>query len=347
MTRPSTCYESLGDGRLFLEVYTKMPAKLPLKNDLQKEFATRANKEKDTYILPWTRGFFTAPSSLDPIYEDLGAPNFNDTNYYNVLRSKIQNVPLNKHQKYPQTLSWLRNEVLGGDYVQQGNSCGAWSLTHWQMRKNKRYYGALEFRNNAQANYNQVKFDTTDGLASRRPAFLHIWSNPPNPPAVNPAYANPWKIVDKMPGSELKILKAARTFASKRSNTLEKCFDDMLKAIDALGPAAPPQIQEGDLSTLPTGSCAIIIVYDDTLIPLPAPFPAGSHAVPLHYMLVAHTTAGWEVFNSNSHKINTTNPILASCPKFQDTITHRLRNQNGSDGGTDGFTWKFLGLFIS
>lgn len=325
-----------------------MPAKLLLKNDLQKEFATRANNEKNTYILPWTRGFFRNPSSLDPIYEDLGAPNFNDTNYYNKLRIKIQNLPLDKRQKYPQTLRWLRNDVLDGNYVQQGNSCGAWSLTHWQMRNNKRYYGALVFRTNATANYNEVKFDTTDGLASRRPAFINIWTNPPGAATVNPAYTNPWKIVDKMPGSKLKILKATRTFASKRSNTLEKCFDDMLKAIDALGPAAPPQIQEGDLSTLPIGSCAVIILYHNTLIPLPTPhFPAGSHAVPLHYMLVAHTTAGWEVFNSNSHKLNTTNPILASCPKFQDTITHSVRNDNGSDGGTDGFTWQFLGLFIS
>lgn len=330
----------------FLEVYTKMSTKLLLKNDLQKEFATSANKEKNTYILPWTRGFFTAPSSLDPIYEDLGASNFNDTNYYNVLKSKIQNLPLQKSLKYPQTLRWLRTEVLDGNYVQQGNSCGAWSLTHWQMRNNKRYYGALEFSNNAQANYNLVKFDTTDGLASRRPVFLNIWSNPPVAPAVNPAYTNPWKIVDKMPGSKLKILKAARTFASKRSNALEKCFDDMLKAIDALGPAAPPQIQEGDLSTLPINSCAIITLYMNTLISLPTPpFPAGSNVVPLHYMLVAHTTAGWEVFNSNSHKLNTTNPILASCPKFQDVITHSVRNQNGTDGGTD--TWQFLGLFIS
>ena len=332
----------------FLEVHTKMSAKLLLKNDLQKEFATRANKEKNTYILPWTRGFLRNSSSLDPIYEDLGAPKFNDANYYTVLKSEIQKLPLKKSQKYLQTLRWLRTEVLDGNYVQQGNSCGAWSLTHWQMRKNKRYYGALEFRTNAQANYNQVKFDSTDGLALRRPAFLHVWINPDPPPAVNPAYTNPWKIVDKMPGSELKILKAAQTFASKRSNALEKCFDDMLKAIDALGPAAPPQIKEGDLSTLPINSCAIIIMYHNTLIPLPTPpFPAGSHAMPLHYMLVAHTTAGWEIFNSNSHKLNTTNPILASCPTFQDTITHSVRNDNGSDGGNDGFTWQFLGLFIS
>jgi hypothetical protein len=325
-----------------------MPAKLPLKNDLQKEFATRANKEKNTYILPWTRGFFTAPSSLDPIYEDLGAPKFNDANYYTSLRNKIQNLPIKKRQKYPQTLRWLRTEVLDGDYVQQGNSCGAWSLTHLQMRKNKRYYGALEFRTNAQANYDLVKFESTDGSVLPKPAFLNIWTTPQPTPAVNPAYANPWKIVDKMPGSELKILKAARTFASNRGNNLEKCFDDMLKAIDALGPAAPPQIKEGDLSTLPTGSCAIIILYADNLISLPTPlFPAGSHAVPLHYMLVAHTTAGWEVFNSNSHKLNTTNPILASCPTFQDTITHSLRGQNGTDGGPDSFTWQFLGLFIS
>ena len=324
-----------------------MPAKLLLKNDLQKEFATRANKEKNTYILPWTRGFFRNPSSLDPIYEDLGAPKFNDANYYIVLNNKTQTLPPDKRQKYRQTLNWLRNEVLGGNYVQQGNSCGAWSLTHWQMRKNKRYYGGLEFRTNATANYNKVKFEPTDGSVLPKPAFLNIWTTPQPTPAVNPAYANPWKIVDKMPGSELKILKAARTFASNRGNNLEKCFDDMLKAIDALGPAAPPQIKEGDLSTLPTGSCAILILYDNTLIALPAPFPAGSHAVPLHYMLVAHTTAGWEVFNSNSHKLNTTNPILASCPKFQDTITHSVRNDNGSDGGTDSFTWQFLGLFIS
>lgn len=348
MIRPNIFSESLRDGRLFLEIYTKMPAKLPLKNDLQKEFATRANKEKNTYILPWTRGFFTAPSSLDPIYNDLGTPNFNNTNYYNGLRNKIQNLPQKKRQKYPQTLNWLRNEVLGGDYVQKGNSCGAWSITHWQMRKNKRYYGATEFCTNAQANYDQVKFETTDGTVSPKPAILSIWSNPPTavPGGPNPAYTNPWKIVDKMPGSNLKILKSARTFVTTGGTPLAKCFGDMLTAIEALGPAAPSHIPEGDLSTLPIGSCAIITLYADTLIPLPAPpFPAGSNAVPLHYMLAAHTTAGWEVFNSNSHKMNTTNPILGSCPKFQDTITHSVMNRNGAGGGTD--TWKFLGLFIS
>lgn len=318
-----------------------MSAKLLLKNDLQKEFATRANKEKSTYILPWTRAFFRNPSSLDPIYEDLGAPKFNDTNYYNVLRNKIQNLPLKKRQKYPQTLNWLRDKVLGGNYVQQGNSCGAWSLTHWQMRNNKRYYGAPEFRTNAQANYNNVKFETTDGSVSPKPAFLNIWTNPPNPPATNIAYTNPWKIVKQMPGSELKILKEARTFANKNTTPLEKCFNAMLTAIEALRPAAPSKIKEGDLSTLPPGSCALIILYDD------APIKAGKPVVYLHYMLVARTMAGWEVFNSNSHKLNTTNPILASCPKFQDTITHSVRNDNGSDGGTDGFTWQFLGLFIN
>ncbi len=309
-----------------------MSANIPLKNDLQKEFAERAHNEsiklfKMIYIQPWKRTRLMKASTLDPIYVYLEKFNFDKSADFTNLRTKIKSLPTATEKKYHNTLRWLSDKVLDGDYVQKGNSCGAWSLTHWQMRKAKHYYGAPEFRTKAQSNYTGVKFLTTDGSSP----LLTIWTSPPGASSLNPAYTNPWKIAGKMPGSKLKILKAARTFASNNSTPLEKSFNTMLKAIEALGTKIP----DGELSTLPTGSCAIITLYQ-------TPTTAGAPPL-LHYMLVAHTKTGWEIFNSNSSKLNT--PIVTSCPKFQDSITHNIMSANGSVGKTE--TWQFLGLFIS
>jgi len=314
-----------------------MYARIALRHDLQREFSTRAHAEWGGYILPWTRGFFTLSSSLDPIYEKLGNPNLN----YNTIEALILGLPRDKKLKYRSTLRWLIQEVLRGDYQQQGNSCGAWSLTHWQMRELRTYHGAASFRGRALANYNVVKFDIADAIgAAPPPALLQVWVDALN--LLGGAYSNPWKIIQQVPGSALKIERNARLFAQSRVNALAQCLDDMLQAVNDLKPAAPPAVADGNLSTLPIFGCAIIIAYD----PPPQPFPGlGIDVMSLHYMLLVHVPVGWWLFNSNSHKLNPT--VLPACPRFNQAgagIVTGLKDNRWGPGGTE--TWHFTGVFI-
>lgn len=312
-----------------------MNARIPFRNDLQRVFATRAHADWRGYILPWTRGFFTTSSSLDPIYEELGNPNLD----YNTIRALILGLPIDKKHKYRSTLRWLIQEVLQGDYIQQGNSCGAWSLTHWQMREARNYYGAAYFRGRALANYHIVKFDIGDVGVGPQPALLNVWADALHLVPGGP-YANPWKIIQQAPGSAVQIEPNARIFAQARADALAQCLDDMRQAVEDLRPAALPAVANGNLSTLPIGSCAIIIAYD------PPPIPVhGIDVMPLHYMLLVHVPVGWWLFNSNSHKLNPT--VLHACPGFNAAgagIATDLKGNHWNPSGTE--TWHFTGVFI-
>lgn len=306
-----------------------MTAQLAVLNDLQREFATRARDETkgilvDGYILPWTRGPLRKASSLDPIYQAVGQANLN----YQNVRTLIGNLAPGKRQKYRRTLAWLRDQVLNGDYVQQGNSCGAWSLTHWRMRKEHRYLGGQDFRNRAVAEYARVQFQTADWRGpGPRPAEFNDWLNPPN--GAGP-YSSPWKIVQGLGITTLKIDPAARAFANAGGNPLAVGLSGMLTLVNALRPAGAPVVADGDLSALPIGSGAIIIALNPVV------------PTELHYLLLGHTTAGWEIYNSNSHKLNPT--VLAACPQFNNPFVTDLKNNNGSASGNE--TWSFLGVFI-
>jgi len=134
-------------------------------NALQKEFATRAQEKG--YIPPGERNPSTTSSSpdplkpLDPIYEELGHPNL-DYKKIGDLINKLSRHHRASFLMYRPTVLWLMREVLRGDYMQNGNSCGAWSLTHWLMREAEDYYGATDFRARALAKYQVVKFDIGD-----------------------------------------------------------------------------------------------------------------------------------------------------------------------------------------
>ena len=314
-----------------------MNARIPFRNDLQRQFASMAHQNWRGYILPWTRGFFTTRSSLDPIYEELGNPNLD----YNRIEALILGLPRDRKLKYRATLRWLIQEVLQGNYIQQGNSCGAWSLTHWQMRELRTYYGAANFRARALGNYNLVKFDMGDAIGAAPPVLLQVWADAFHM-VPGGAYSNPWKIVQQAPGSALKIEPNARIFAQGRANALAQCLDDMLQAVSNLRPAALPAVADGNISTLPIGSCAIIIAYD----PPPQAVPGlGINVMPLHYMLLVHVPVGWWLFNSNSHKLNPT--ALHACPGFNPGgggIVTDLKNNHWNPSGTE--TWHFTGVFI-
>ena len=295
-----------------------MSAKLPLKNDLQKEFAVLAHKESNGYILPWTRGPLRKASSLDPIYQALGEANLN----YQSVRTLINNLNLNKNEKYRKyrnTLKWLLNKVLNGDYVQVGNSCGAWSLAHWKMRKEHRYYGAVDFVNRANTIYGSIKFENADwpGSAGVPPPEFNNW--------VTEEYANPWKIMRKLGITTLKIDPTARAFA-KGSSVEAQRLKGMLDLINALR-GGKPEVADGKLGDLTSGSGAIIIAQN----------PGG-----LHYLLLGHTKAGWDIYNSNSHKLNPT--VLAACPGFNVSFNTKLKPINGVGETLEKCT--FLGVFI-
>ncbi|MDH4239495.1 MAG: hypothetical protein OEW48_08025 [Phycisphaerae bacterium] len=295
-----------------------MSAKLPLKNDLQKEFAERAHKESNGYILPWTRGPLRKASSLDPIYQALGQVNLN----YQSVRTLINNLRRDKsekYRKYRNTLTWLQSKVLDGDYVQQGNSCGAWSLTHWKMRKEHRYYGAGDFRTSANSIYDSIKFKASDWPgAAPCPAVFNDW--------VTEEYASPWKIMQALGITKLKIDPAARVFAAGVSPQAQ-LLKGMLDLVNALR-GGKPEVADGNLGALPTGSGAIILAKN----------PGG-----LHYLLLGHAKAGWEIYNSNSHKLNPT--TLPACPQFNDTIDTKLKPINGVGETIEKCT--FLGVFIA
>jgi len=313
-----------------------MNARIPWRNYLQRQFASMAHENWVGYILPWTRGFFTLSSSLDPIYEELGNPNLD----YNRIEALILGLPGDRKLKYRATLRWLIQEVLQGDYIQQGNSCGAWSLTHWLMREERNYYGAGEFRNKAQIKYGQVKFAIGDGAAPR-PLLLQVWADA-HGAVPGGAYSNPWKIVPRVPGSAIQIEPNARIFAQGRTNALAQCLGDMLQAVEALKPAALPAVADASLNALPIGGCAIIIAYD----PHPQVVPGlGINVMPLHYMLLVHVPNEWWLFNSNSHKLNPT--VLHACPGFNPGgggIATDLKDNHWNPSGTE--TWHFTGVFI-
>lgn len=295
-----------------------MSAKLPLKNDLQKEFAERAHKESNGYILPWTRGPLRKASSLDPIYQALGQANLN---YQNVrtLISNLSRDKSEKYRKYRNTLNWLKNKVLDGDYVQQGNSCGAWSLAHWKMRKEHRYYGYDDFRTRANSIYDSIKFKAPDWPGpGARPAVFNNW--------VTDEYASPWKIMQALGITKLKIDPAARAFANS-GNPGAQDLKDMLDLVNALR-GRNPEVADSKLGNLSIGSGAIIITQN----------PGG-----LHYLLLGHTKTGWEIYNSNSHKLNPT--TLPACPKFNDTLDTKLKPINGVGETIEKCT--FLGVFIA
>jgi hypothetical protein len=307
-----------------------MTARLPLVNDLQREFAQRAHTERSGYILPWTRGGLRKSSSLDDIYTNLGQANLN----YQNLRQQVTNLSQDKKRRYNKTLIWLFNQVLMGDYVQRGNSCGAWCLTHWRMRDSNRYYGGHEFTTAALQAYNNVKFQATDGVYPR-PPLLGIWSNIAQ---LGGPYSNPWKIVQQLPGSSLKLEAGARAFAAARTAGVPVVLDDMLQAVNALRPGAVAAIANENLNNLPVNGRAIIVAF----APPPVATPLGINVLPLHYKLLVRTAGGWILYNSNSHKLTPT--VLGGCPAFNAPVATNLETSQGVAAGTQNY--RFAGLFI-
>ncbi|MGR8930697.1 MAG: hypothetical protein ACU836_08660 [Gammaproteobacteria bacterium] len=310
-----------------------MTANLPVLNDLQREFATRAHDEVIDYILPWTRGPLRRASSLDTIYEALGQVPL-DYDHVRSLIDHLQHATTQKYNKYQRTLTWLRDRVLNGDYAQQQNSCGAWSLAHWLMRKEHRYRGGHFFSTYANAEYRQVQFKIADGIAL--PGGLGIAFNNWLSPGAGGPYSSPWKIMQRLGIHTLKIVPAARAAANTANaplaTPLATKLNDMLTLVNALRPGGFPVVQDGNLNSLRAGEGAIIIAFNPAVNP-----PT------LHYLLLGHTTRGWEIYNSNSHKLNPT--ILPNCPQFNTTFDTELLDNNGHATGTE--TWHFLGVFIA
>jgi len=291
---------------------------IELGNDLQKEFSTRARTEsRNHYILPWTRGWQRRASSLDPIYKQLGINNFTRQDYINLRTA----MPQAKRTLYQNTLTWLIDNVMNGDYTQDGNSCGAWSTIHWEMRNAQRYYTGLYFRTKAMTLYNNIKFALADWVGPVHPTFQG-W--------VNAQYVNPWKILNRLKVPRLQITQAAYNFQARNRTAFEQMLHGMLTIINHIKPPAKQVVQAGNLTNLREGEKAIIIAYT---IP----------AYALHYMLLVKTKTDWHIYNSNSAKLNPT--VLAACPQFSGTpIVTNLLNRDGTAAGTQ--THQFIGVFI-
>jgi len=201
------------------------------------------------------------------------------------------------------------------------------------MRKEHRYRGGHFISTRANAEYDQVKFTIADRIALPGGAggplglAFNDWLNPPQ----GGPYSNPWQIMQRLGIHTLKIDPAARAFADPAGSPMAQLLDGMLTLVNALRPGGFPVVQDGNLNTLRAGEGAIIIAYQ------PAP------PYPLHNLLLGHTTRGWEIYNSNSHKLNPT--VLPNCPQFNTPFVTDLLDSNGHAAGTE--TWHFLGVFIA
>lgn len=305
-----------------------MSNRIELTNDLQREFATRAQKESKEhsillphYILPWTRGLLRNDSSLDTIYKKLGTNNFTKSVYV----SEVNNLPKEKKLLYRKTLRWLIYSVMNGDYSQVGNSCGAWSTVHWLMRDRKRYFSGLEFTTLSLNLYNNIQFATDDWKRnSRVPAILTRM--------INLQYVNPWKILQYVNVPKLQITQDAKIFlTNNRSNQADR-LRLLLKFIALIKPNGY-SIATGNLNNLRPNEKSIIVAYTANF--------------GLHYMLLVKAKNNdWHIFNSNSGKLNPT--VLTACPQFSSAnanpIVTNLLNTDGTAGGTQ--THYFTGVFI-
>ncbi len=235
-------------------------------NDLQRVFETKASDEtkvlpKDKYVVHSMRRFLHGSSRLDPIYDELGKT---PLNYQNV-RKLIDALELaKKDTKYKDTLKWLK-DVLGGDYTQIGNGCGAWSLTHFKMKSKHEYYLASKFTGDANAYWAQVQFNSASWDVAKLgavPSQLTDWEKA--------KYSNPWKVTAILGSAVghktlgLKIDKAAETFARSCANAPAVLLNGMLDLINNLSKTNVPQ---GDLTKLPAGEKAIIIGIDASKAP--------------------------------------------------------------------------------
>jgi len=294
---------------------------IALTNDLQRKFSTLARTESGNhYILPWTRGWLRNASSLDPIYRQLGINNFTRQDYRNLRTAMLQA----KRTLYRNTLAWLIDDVMNGDYTQLGNSCGAWSTIHWEMRNAERYDTGLQFRTIAINLHLNIQFALADWVGIPVHPIFQGW--------VLNQYVNPWKILNRLNVPRLQITRAANIFQANNTTPFEQILHGMLTIINHIKPPAKQVVQEGDLTNLRTGGKAIIIAYTTTY--------------ELHYMLLVKTETDWNIYNSNSAKLNPT--VLAACPQFSGThanpIVTNLLNRDGTANGTQ--THHFIGVFI-
>jgi len=250
-------------------------------NYLQQVFDKKASEEtkalKDKYVVHEKRGFLNRPSRLDPIYDELGKTPFDYTN----VKSLIATVKTGgRGNKYDGTLLWLQG-VLGGDYSQNGNGCGAWSLTHFKMRSKQEYWLPTLFTVRANTAWNKVQFKSADWdvtkLGAVVPGQLTDWETG--------QYSSPWKVAANLAAGgqsvKLKIDPDAENFAKTGAGLPAGLLGQMLDLINKLDPAGGGATTgpKDDLAKLPANGKAIIIGIDASK----APPPAALHAARAHY----------------------------------------------------------------
>lgn len=178
-------------------------------------------------------------------------------------------------------------------YKQEGESCGAWSLTRLQMIKRNRNYSESIFRAFALTNYRVCKFKTGDSTARGYAQW------------VRNGWTDPWRLATELKGgAELHIAQSVR-------NLSPPPLLAFVGIIDGLNSKGGRTLGNDELTTLPNGKHAIINCMMD------------GDPTKLHYVLITRTPAGLTlVYDSNSETLN--DAALAGMPGFGAAFQSRL-----------------------
>ena len=310
---------------------------MPL-NELQRTFLKRAFGVQDHRAL---LAHDNRTRSLARLLEILESPRIFVEDYNKVIHSLRPSGNPGSWVEYafgdiPQAMSrttnisnavdWL-SSVVRGDYSQSGNSDGASSAVHFEMKRLKDFYEPNIFRAFSLSRYERMIFSYREMGHEVAGELLLSW--------VKHLFSDPWKITRELPSTHLYATRRANQMSSN-PELLRGIPRGIRQILDETKPAGIPDIKERELDTLSEGAAAIAIGLSR---------PGTVSDTKLHYLYLEKNDGLWDVYNSQSCKLNPNRTReVPETMNFDNAFRTESLNVAGKVQTTE--KWIFSGYFI-